>query len=202
MRHRTARALVPLLAAVGVLTACTDEPTGSGSGRSPEASASASAGPEEAARALTDEVLGGEEAPDPVASASGSLAVVGAAAPVTVEVLDVRAGPESTRLRWRLRSTGSERVRVYTSALSLPNRFDTRQVALVDAVGEQRLQPYTFVPQRDDRALGCSCSTLPDSVGPTGELMYALFPPLGASTTEVDVVVPGVPPITGVPVTR
>lgn len=197
------RALPAVLTAALVLTACTDDSPRSGSGGGAASpSASPTAGPEQAARELTDEILVGEEAPEPVASASGGLAVVGGAAPVVVEVLDVRAGPESTRLRWRLRSASSERVRVYTSALSLPTRFDTRLVALVDAAGQQQLQPFTFVPQRSDRDLGCSCSTLPDSVGPTGELMYALYPPLDSSTSEVDVVVPGVPPITGVPVTR
>jgi hypothetical protein len=72
---------------------------------------------------------------------------------VTVDVLEVRAAEGSTLLRWRLRSPGAQRVRVYTSALSLPNRFDTRAVALVDARGEQQLQAFTYVP----RAATCPC---------------------------------------------
>ena len=121
---------------------------------------------------------------------------------MTVDVLEVRAAQGSTLLRWRLRSPGAQRVRVYTSALSLPNRFDTRAVALVDMRGEQRLQAFSYVPEGSDLPLSCVCSVLPDDVGEVGALLHGLYPPLDPGTTEVDVLVPGLAPALGVPVTR
>ena len=178
---------------------------GDGDDDAPKASAgpSASGSPvNDAARDLTEEVLGGEETPAPLASISGSLALLGASSAVTADILEVRAGADSTLLRWRLRSTTGERVRVYASTLSRPNRFDTRAVTLVDAAGNARLRAYTFVPQKSELDLGCICSKLPVDVGATGALMYALYPPLAANATSVDVVIAGLPPARGVRVTR
>lgn len=194
------RALALAAAVAVVLTGCTDDADGEAGG-SPAPSASLDPAAE-AARQLTEQVLGGDEAPEPLTSVTGNLPVLGGGAPVTVEILEVRAGAESTLLRWRLRSADREPVRVYTSALSLPNRFDTRAVALADVAGNQRLAPFTFVPQKSEVDFACVCSELPDAVGLTGALMYALYPPLNEAATEVDVLIPGLPPARGVRVTR
>ena len=157
----------------------------------------------EAAAELTRSVLEGEEVPEPLATMSGALALLQGPSAVEVDVLEVRAGATSTLLRWRLRSPATERVRTYTSTLSLPNRFDTRAVALLDEQGGQRLQPFTFIPQRNqDNPIACVCSDLPNDVGPDGLLMYGLYPPLAAGTTAVDVAIPGFATATDVEVTR
>jgi hypothetical protein len=80
---------------------------------------------------------------------------------------------------------------VTSSALSLPSRFDTRGIALVDSTGNQRLQPFTYVPQSSEVDLRCVCSELPSRVGSEGVLMYSLYPPLAAGASSVDVLVPG-----------
>jgi hypothetical protein len=195
------RLLLPLLVLPLALAGCsggdddtparTADPTSS-----PTAEASA-------ADELTARILEGDEAPAVLASASGELPLTtGGSAPVTVEVLEVRAAEQSTLLRWRLRSGSGQRENVYTSALSLPSRFDTRGIALVDPAGAQRLQPYTYVPQAGQAAILCACSELPATVGTTGTLMYALYPPLDPAARTVDVQVPGLPAVEGVRVTR
>jgi hypothetical protein len=42
---------------------------------------------------------------------------------------------------------------------------------------------------------------MPERVGPDGTTMSALYPPLADGTEQVDVVLPGVATLTGVPVT-
>jgi hypothetical protein len=184
------------LAAVLALSGCSGDDDGA-----PRAAGSASpqptAGP---AEQLTAEVLEAADAPDPLATGSGTLPGTGAA--VTVDVLEVKAGPDTTLLRWQLRSSDGSTVETYTSALSRPNRFDIRAVALVDEQGGQRLQPFTFVPQKRDEDVLCACSELPNSVGAAGVTLYALYPALDPATTSVDVVVPGLPTLEDVEVSR
>jgi len=150
------------------------------------------------------ERLLGEGTPEdePLASAQGQLPMIGDSSPVRVDVLEVRAGEESTLLRWRLASATTEPVATYTSALSFPLGFDTRQVALLS--DDQRLQPFTFVPQVDitGNDADCVCSRMPEQVGPDGTPMTALYPPLSEGTEQVDVVLPGIATLLGVPVTR
>lgn len=175
-----------------VLAACTgsDEP-----GSGPTAGGSTTTSPEPAAEQLTAQLLEGEEAPEPVATVAGTfLGTTGESSPVEVDVLQVRAGERSTLLRWRLRSASGQPVNVRSSALSRPAGSDTRAVVLVDEAGDQRLQPFTYVPQKvdDGRDLFCVCSGLPIEVGEVGELMYALYPPLDPTATTVDVLIPDV----------
>lgn len=196
MRGRLATAALLLLA----LVACTSDDGGEESSGSPTPSGQ---GPADAAEELAAQILADDEVPDPLVTVTGELPLRTGGSPVAVDVLEVRAGGTSTLLRWRLRSPGPERADTYTSALSRPNRFDTRAVALVDEQGGVRLQPYTYVPQRnDDDDISCVCSELPDDVGPDGLLMYALYPPLDASTRTVDVAVPGLQVAEDVEVTR
>lgn len=199
-RGRVLAAGVALVALVGCTSEAGGPTSGPTSGASPEASRDAAA---DAAAELTDAVLGGDEVPEPLATVTGVLPLGTGGSQVVVDVLEVKASSTSTLLRWRLRSPGAQRVRTYTSALSLPNVFDTRAVGLVDEQGGRRLQPYTFVPQRNaDDDIACACSTLPDDVGPAGLLMYALYPPLSPQTTTVDVVVPGLAVAQDIAVTR
>lgn len=123
--------------------------------------------------------------------------------PVEVEILAVRATAETTLLRWQLRSGTDDRVDTYTQSLSLrPSTFDTRALSLVDARGNQRVQPFTIAAQSRGADGSCLCSSLPPSVGAKGIPMYALFPPLSPDATTVDVVIPGLPTAEKVPVTR
>ena len=114
----------------------------------------------------------------------------------------MRASPDTTLLRWRLRSATGQSQQVFTSSLSMPNVFDTRAVALVDAVGNQRLQPFTYIPPLKTNDLRCICSEVPKSVGALGVQMYGLYPPLAADATTIDVVIPGLLTVEKVPVTR
>lgn len=156
----------------------------------------------DAAAELTRSVLEGEEVPEPLVTMSGALALLQGPSAVKVDVLEVRAGTTTTLLRWRLRSPATERVRTYTSALSLPSRFDTRAVTLLDEQGGQRLQPYTYIPQLNQNPISCVCSRLPADIGPDGLLMYGLYPSLAPGTTAVDVAIPGFATATDVEVTR
>lgn len=182
-----------------LLSGCTgdggDAAPGPGGG---DPSASASGSP---AVPASERLLAEDAGLEPLAAAEAALPLLGSStSPVRVEVLEVRAGAETTLLRWRLSSATAEVVETYTSALSRPIGFDTRQVALL--ARDARLQPFTFVPDGEDDDLDCVCSTLPGEVGPEGRTLFALYPALDPGTTEVDVVLPGVVELTGVPVSR
>ncbi len=197
------RALAAAAALALVLTGCSGEDEEQPEQSSGPGEPSASATPTAAA---SERLLGAAaeqaEQAEPLATAQGGLPLLGRSSRVRVDVLEVRAGEQSTLLRWRLASTTAEAVDTYTSALSYPLGFDTRQVALLSA--DERLQPFTYVPQRDigGAAAGCVCSDVPEEVGEEGQLMTALYPPLADDTEQVDVVLPGVATLTGVPVTR
>ena len=206
MRVQRLLAVLALVALTGV--GCTGsenpDPSASGSaGSSGAPSSGPSLSPEQVtAERLKQELLVGEEAPEPLTTVRGSLALLSGSVPVEVDVLAVQAGAESTLLRWRLRSGTGQPVRVYTSSLSRPNLFDTRGLAMLDASGNQRLQPFTYVQQAGTADNACVCSKLPVTVGQVGALMYALFPPLAPGATTVEVLIPGLPPATDVKVTR
>lgn len=144
----------------------------------------------------------GAEAPASVTTLRGSLARPGGPVAVEVDILAVQASAETTLLRWRLRSGTGQPQQVLTSSLSRPGLVDTRAVALADVAGNQRLQPFTYIPPLKTEDLRCTCSDVPKSVSAAGVQMYALFPPLAANATTVDVVIPGLPTAEKVPVTR
>lgn len=203
------RLLIAALLLAVAATACTGSDEGAppangspsvGTGGDPDQSRS----PEEStAQQPVQNLLEGEEAPPPVASITGELVIDFAdPSPVEVDILAVRATAQTTLLRWQLRSGTNDRVRTYTQSLSLrPSTFDTRALSLVDARGNQRVQPFTVAEQSGGDG-GCLCSTMPPSVGAKGIPMYALFPPLSPDATTVDVVIPGLPIAEKVPVTR
>ena len=128
--------------------------------------------------------------------------VLSAKVPAVAEILEVRAGAQSTLLRWRLKSASGQQVSARGFSLSRPPLFDTRAVAVRDAAGKQVLSPFTYVPQKGDQDTGCVCSVVPSTLGADAEPMYALLPPLAAAATTVDVVLPGFAVAKGVRVTR
>ena len=137
--------------------------------------------------------------PDPVlASGSGTLPRTPVA--VTVGVLAVQAGPQSTRLR--LRFTSTEPVRPHPQALEGSKAgADIGAVELVASSADQRLAAvYASFGDLVGQGL-CMCSAMPKTITPDGVDLYALYPPLPAGVTQVEVAVPGLRPIT-VPVTR
>lgn len=193
--------------AVLALTACNGpdapEPQGSGTNQPSAGTSPGSAAAQTTAQQLTQELLEGEEAPPPVATAKGALTLDSCESPVQIDILTVQTSETSTLLRWRLRSGTGKPVRVYTSSLSGGLLFDTRGLALVDAVGQQRLKPFTYIQQAGgSEDSGCVCSGVPVDVGETGVQMYALFPPLAPDATSVDVLIPGLPAVEKVAVTR
>jgi hypothetical protein len=112
--------------------------------------------------------------------------------------VDDRAGAQTTLLRWRLKSASGGVTQALGFWLSEPPLFDSRGITILDRPGNHALSPFTY--NKDDH--DCVCSRLPGSVDGDGEPMYALYPPLDASTTTVDITLPGFPAIEGVPVTR
>jgi hypothetical protein len=205
----TIRRLAAALLLVLLGTACSspdepDLPADSSGSPSTGAGGNPSRAPESStAQKLVQDLLEGEEILSPLATIQGDLALNNDQSPVTVDILAVRASPETTLLRWRLRSGGAERVRTFTMSLSAsPSIANTSGVRLVDASGNQRLRPFTITPQTGGSDRGCVCSPTPANVGSTGLQLYALYPPLSPDATTVDVVIPGLPIAENVPVTR
>lgn len=202
--QRLSALLLPALVCLAVLTGCTDaddEPRQGSGGSSPTVSAS----PADPARALTDELLADAERPAAVATATGVLTVGRTPVDVAVDVLELRATEATTLLRWRLRSPGEQRVSTFGSSMARPGLTDTRGIVVTDQTGGARLQPYTYESADTGTFPGdvfCACSSLPRSVGPDGVVLTAVLPPLDAVTTSVDVLLPGIAPMAGVPVVR
>jgi hypothetical protein len=189
--RRLAGAALALL----LLTGC----SGAGEDAPPDAAPTSS--PAADADDLTAELL----APEPleaVATTTGRLPYgTGGDVEVAVDVLEVRAGRDSTALRWRLRSAGAEQVDSYTNALSRDLLFDTRRVAV--QVDGRLLRASTYDVPGGLGDLGCLCSRVPSKVGPDGKVLVALLPALPATARAVDVVVlPGSLVVEDVPVTR
>lgn len=132
--------------------------------------------------------------------ASGSGVLPRKAVPVTVGVLGVDAGPQGTRLRLRFSSASA--VQPHPQALEgAKAASDIGSIELVAPSANQRL---TAVYADFGDLLGdalCMCSQLPETIPPEGVDVSALYPPLPAGVTQVQVAVPGVAPITA-PVNR
>lgn len=154
------------------------------------------------AEQLTAQILGASADSAPIASVKGDLTVLSDRFPAVAEVLEVRADATGTLLRWQLRSAAGLQINTLGFGLSRPPLFDTRGVALRDRAGKQVLSPFTFAPQKDADDTGCVCSGVPSAIGDDAEPMYALYPPLSAGATTVDVLLPGFAVATSVPVTR
>lgn len=137
--------------------------------------------------------------PEPVL-ASGSGVLPRKEVRVTVGVVGVDAGPQSTRLR--LRFSSQAEVEPHPQALEGTKAgVDIGAVELIARSANQRLAVvYADFGDLLGDAL-CMCSSLPQTIGPEGVDLSALYPPLPAGVTEVQVAVPGISPITA-PVTR
>lgn len=197
------RAALCLLLTTLALTACTndEEPPPGADGKTPSAAGS----PADPARQLVESLFAEDVQPTPTATVTGSLLVNGQPVPITVDILELRADESSTLLRWRLRSSTGQTVDSLSSTMARTGLFDTRGIVLRDAAGKMRLQPYTYEAESSENFMGdlnCACSTLPASVGAEGVLLYGVFPPLDPGATTVDVLMPGIAPAAGVPVTR
>jgi hypothetical protein len=127
-----------------------------------------------------------------LATAKGTLEANGAASPVVAQVLRIHAITTSTVVTWRLKSASDAKVRTASFQLAHPPLMDTRLLGIVDAATHTTYRPFTYFPaQGNGDDLECACSKLPDDVDATGEVMYAVVPPLPASVTKVDVTLPG-----------
>jgi hypothetical protein len=186
-----------VMAAV-LLASCSGGGTPGGSMTPGSGGTSASSRGPSAAEKLTQSLLG-TTSDDPVlGSASGTAEINGQRSQLVADVLEVRAGAQTTLLRWRLKSASGGVTQALGFWLSEPPLFDSRGITVLDRPGNHALSPFTY--NKDDH--DCVCSRLPGSVDGDGEPMYALYPPLDASTTTVDITLPGFPAIEGVPVTR
>jgi hypothetical protein len=197
VRVRQTVCVAVVLAAV-LLTSCSggDKPDSVAS-PGPSGPSATSSGPSVAEK-LTQKLLGTTSDDPAIGSATGTAEINGQPSKLVADVVEVRAGAQTTLLRWRLRSASGSATRALGFWLSRPPLFDSRGITILDRPGNHALSPFTY--SKDDH--DCVCSRVPGSVDGEGEPMYALYPPLDAATTTVDVTLPGFSAITGVPVTR
>jgi|GEM_PF-925284 len=189
-----------VLLAVGVLVAgCTSDP---GPGPEPTGgSTTASGSTGYTVEEFAAEVLG-DGAPDEldvVGQVSGTLPD---GEPVQVGVVAVRADASGTTLELTVRgdfALGS--MRGWSSG-PLRSYDDIRGVEVVDeSAGGWRLQPYTL-RQDDEPENHCACAMFPRTLQEDRPVtLSAVLPPLPAGVTTVTVAVPGLDPVTSVPVT-
>lgn len=197
--RRVGSVAVAVLVATALMTSCTggDEPNGKGTAGAPGTTSASPTGPSPVEK-LTAQLLG-TTADDPaLASAQGTVEITGKRYQLVADVLEVRANADTTLLRWRLKSASGESTQAFGFWLSRPPQFDSRRVTVLDKAGNQALSPFTF--GKDE--VSCVCSTIPHTVNGEGEPMYALFPPLDAASSTVDVTLPGFATMKDVPVTR
>lgn len=191
------RAVAALVVAGALLVGCTSTPEP----EDPRPTSSKDADSGYTVEEFAAEVLGdgAPPAPDTVAEVSGTLSD---GEPVEVGVVAVRADESGTTLELTVRGEyelGS--MRGWSSA-PLRNFDDIRGVEVVDeAAGGWRLQPYTL-RQGEEQENHCACGKFPLTLeGDRSVGLSAVMPALPAGTTTVTVAVPGLDPVTSVPVT-
>lgn len=122
---------------------------------------------------------------------------------LVAELLQARATPDATLVVWRLKSATDQTVLTTSSQLAHPPLSDTRLLGVVDPKTKTTYRPYTYVPiEGNGQDNSCLCSDLPYQVDGSGELIYAVVPPLPASATSVSVTIPGFETFTGIKVER
>lgn len=199
-------AVVVVLA--GVLGGGDGGGNGTGTGEPPQGTPTTAGGrtplardAEQVTRALLDPA---DDLPAAVASAQGSVETAGGPerVPAVAEIVAVEAGSDDILLRWRLRSAGGV-VEVDVISLSAGSqRGDTTGgVVLVDPVSREEAGPYRYRTQDGSPGV-CICSISPVNVDGRGQELSGLYPLFSTTPSQVDVRIPGFPPITGVPVTR
>ncbi|KQY24366.1 hypothetical protein ASD16_02130 [Cellulomonas sp. Root485] len=191
------------LAAAVVLVGCTGDddpsPTGSSSVQPSESSAE-SMTRAELESAVFDEESGSSEV---LGSAEGAVPDPLAPHPARIDVNAVIADETSTTVWFTLVNTEDTDPLLQFSAFNKlrPLSDDIRDIALVDTVAEQRLQPYIGQRAGTD-SNRCTCSDAPLGMSSVGMLLSGVFPPVEQSTSTVTLEIPGFAPIENLPVTR
>ncbi len=130
--------------------------------------------------------------PPAVATALGRLAGLTPDSVASLEVISVRAGATGTVAHFRLSTASPGTLSASRQDLSGTTRIDG--VGGVTLVAPQAKSKYSVV-RLADRGL-CACSNLPSEFTSVPATLYAEFAPLPAAVGEVQVVVPGFPPVT------
>jgi hypothetical protein len=122
---------------------------------------------------------------------------------LVTEVLQVRASQEQTLVVWRLKSATDQTVLTTSFQLAHPPLTDTRLLGIVDPKTKTTYRPYTYVPiVGNGEDSSCLCSKLPEQIDGSGEILYAVVPPLPKAVKSVDVTLPGFETISGIRVER
>lgn len=124
--------------------------------------------------------------------------------PARIEVTEVRASEVGTLVRFTLKNVDGSDPLLSSAAFNhkSPLTFDIRDVALIDAAQNLRLQPYLGVlPSNRDFSIS-TCSGMPLQMSQAGDWLSATFPPLNKGTTTVALELAGFPLIEGLPVSR
>ncbi|UZN02152.1 hypothetical protein [Cellulomonas sp. S1-8] len=142
-------------------------------------------------------VLAGDDLPD--ADVLGETSGTVEDTPIDVQVLAVVADPAGTDLVLRLDGEHRGSFSGWSDSRGVHN--DLRGVSVVDEGSGWRLRPYTIQDSDGLQDLGCACAPFPSRLSGGGADVHALLPPLTAGTQTVTVELPGLDPVTDVPVT-
>ncbi len=190
---------VVVLVAVAILGPCRGGGGGGGSHDGSTTTPPGSSGSlKDQAKKVTASVLGGGGSQPALGSAQGSVRTFDGPQAAIAEVLSVETGPAAVLLRWRIKSTGPT-LRLLAETFRESPGTDTADVVLVDPAAQKLAKPSRF---RDKFGVRCACSTVPVEVDAKGQVLTGLYPPLSEATQQVEVRIPGFPPITNVVVTR
>lgn len=118
---------------------------------------------------------------------------------LTIEVISVERLPTSTLVRLRLSGEGQNVGGPADFGDARDNAVNfTRSLRLVDsAVSKVRYQPWNF----EDYRTACTCVMTPLTATSTPQLVTALYPPLAAEVSTVDLDANGFLTIEDIPVT-
>lgn len=203
-RGRAAGVVAVVVAAVAVVLVVLGPcgggggPGGTGNGDGSTATSRATQALEAQAKQVTAAVLGGDGAGTAVASAQGTVRTYGGVQPAVAEVLSVEMTGSAILLRWRLKSTGPL-LDLRPETLRESPGTEAADVALVDPVAQRQAKPSRF---KESFGVRCTCSIVPNGIDGTGQILTGLYPLLAEDTKQVEVRIPGFPPIQNVTVTR
>lgn len=153
-------------------------------------------------RAVTAALFAPVGGPKPVASVEGTVDTYladGRQQPAVADIVAVEIGPADILLRWRIRSTGPAlRLQLTTFSSESRPQLTASEVTLMSPAADEEAGPFRFSAGQFGRA--CVCSITPIEIDATGQEMTGLYPLFSSVPTEVEVRIPGFPPITA-PVT-
>jgi hypothetical protein len=138
-----------------------------------------------------------------VAHTSGTLDAVDDVK-VTIDVVALEALPDSTLLELRLATASGEQADTSTFQFAVAPFLDTRNIGLIDPADGKTYRPFTYQNARDvnGQNTGCLCDDVPASTDGAGVLISMIMPALPDGTSSVDIAIPGMKKMTGVPVIR